>query len=424
MKKNYLLLINISLLIHILNGTGCLFQLFAQSTPNYWEELTPVLIPRGGAGSAVLNGKIYVAGGVKDIINQSSAYGSVEVYDTETYNWYSVHNMQSSRCFLTLEAVNNKIYAIGGAYATFGAAKNVVEEYDPVTNKWLTKTGMPDSRYAHSSCVVDDKIYVFGGIGGEGTLSTNFVYDPATDEWNSIADLLLRRSHSSCCVFDNKIFLFGGYKRGTLAFERKVDQYDPLTDTWVTITSMPDNRTGQFTFLFENKIYIVGDKAPIRTFDPAEVKWQEMEKIPADYYGSSREIINNNVYIIGGFHISDDASESHAVSDMYRVNLDLVEPLPENTYLNDPFIHAVLTGIHPNPVTGTVKIYYLVTKVSTVQLNIYSLTGQKITSLVNEIREPGAYKAEWNIKGQYPGVYLCLLKSGGNLQTRRIIVLE
>lgn len=72
--------------------------------------------------------------------------------------------MPTVRGFLTAAAINDKIYAIGGANGnSCPQPLNIVEEYDPLTNTWTRKKDMPTPRYFLASGVIGNKVYVVGG---------------------------------------------------------------------------------------------------------------------------------------------------------------------------------------------------------------------------------------------------------------------
>ena len=133
------------------------------------------------SGSAVVNGKIYVIGGLD---GGGFFSDSVEEYDPATDTWSSKASMPTGRRDLAVSVVNGKIYAIGG----IGYDPNniliydVVEEYDPVTDTWATKTAMPTGREYLTASSVNNKVYALGGsIGPGSTFDTVEEYDPSKD---------------------------------------------------------------------------------------------------------------------------------------------------------------------------------------------------------------------------------------------------
>nr|CDJ98520.1 BTB Kelch-associated and Kelch repeat type 1 domain containing protein [Haemonchus contortus] len=96
-----------------------------------WEKACPMLTPRKGHGSAVLNSQLYVVGGTNE---KSIDLSSAEKYDLRAEKWTSVASMSWCRNGLGLAAVNGKLYAIGGKNGS--VVHNSVEVFDPKTNQW------------------------------------------------------------------------------------------------------------------------------------------------------------------------------------------------------------------------------------------------------------------------------------------------
>ena len=93
-------------------------------------------------GTAVVDGKIYVIGGLK---NETSPLNVLEVYDPVTDSWDAKTPMPTARGTFGCAAVDGKIYAIGGGVVG-SINQSIVEVYDPVTDSWDTKTPMPTAR--------------------------------------------------------------------------------------------------------------------------------------------------------------------------------------------------------------------------------------------------------------------------------------
>ena len=56
---------------------------------------------------------------------------------------------------------------------------------------------------------------------------------------------------------------------------------------------------------------------------------------------------------------------------------------------------------YPNPFNPTTTIRYAVPSPSKVTLKIYNMLGQEISTLVDDVRETGFYKLEWNGRNQH-----------------------
>ena len=352
----------------------------SQTLPDWWEELTPMLVSKGNSGSAVIDGRIYIVGGWNNIY--ISGIASTEVYNPETDSWSSCANMRFQRGGLTVETVNKKLYAIGGAKSrTANDVCDIVEEYDPQKNSWTIKNGMPGKRGWHCSCVLNDKIYIIGGLNISTFETSNFVYDPVTDEWDSIAPLNYHRQQASCCVFENKIYVFGGFN-GNLSWEARTEVYDPLTNTWSVSSLIPGAFHSHHAFMYDNKIYNIGGggitddihSEPVWMFDPASNLWQEMRDIPKDFMGSAQQQIGDYIYIFGGYTHSPGVQDFISKNEAYRINLGLldIKTFSESNSL----IGGLPVNIYPNPCDDV--IYIEIENSDGARLEIYSVSGKLI----------------------------------------------
>ena len=81
---------------------------------------------------------------------------------------------------------------------------------------------------------------------------------------------------------------------------------------------------------------------------------------------------------------------------------------------------------NPNPTTGNISLAYFLAEKSTVEIDVYNLVGEKITSLVNETQNVGKRTIDFDTKsmGMKAGVYLLKIKTGSSSQTLRLVVMD
>jgi photosystem II stability/assembly factor-like uncharacterized protein len=84
---------------------------------------------------------------------------------------------------------------------------------------------------------------------------------------------------------------------------------------------------------------------------------------------------------------------------------------------------------YPNPFNPVTIINYEIPIASHVELSIYNLLGQKVTSLVSENQNPGFYQVEWEGTDQYgrklsSGVYYYKLQTDHEAQFRKMMLLK
>jgi N-acetylneuraminic acid mutarotase len=210
-------------------------------------------------GVAALQGRLYVVG---------ADWGEVEVtpwlqsYDPVTDEWTPRAAPTTARMQLEAVSINGLLYAFGGMSLRNGYV-DVLEVYDPVTDSWRTKAPMPQGRRYPAVAVLNGFLYVIGGEadgpGIEATeiLSSVVVYNPETDSWSTKASLPVRVSSATAAVVNGKIYVAGGGTLSTTATPY-VYAYDPLRDTWSIQPVMHTSRWGATAAVVEGMIYVIG----------------------------------------------------------------------------------------------------------------------------------------------------------------------
>jgi hypothetical protein len=80
---------------------------------------------------------------------------------------------------------------------------------------------------------------------------------------------------------------------------------------------------------------------------------------------------------------------------------------------------------YPNPFSGSTKIRYNVENKATIQLNIYSYTGQLIKSIDEGTQPKGTHFIEFDAKGLKDGVYLFSISLNGKAtETRKMTIMN
>ena len=68
---------------------------------------------------------------------------------------------------------------------------------------------------------------------------------------------------------------------------------------------------------------------------------------------------------------------------------------------------------YPNPFNPSTTINYELPEEGLVHLELYNLIGEKISDLVNDRQNAGAYKIEWNGEGKPSGIYFYRINING-----------
>jgi len=278
-----------------------------------WTTLTEMPTARSGLGVAVVDGKIYAIGGV-------GGSDTNEMYDPATNTWVSKQPMPTARIRFGITVFENKIYVMGGADANGFTDAN--EVYDPVTDTWEIKASMPAGGRAELAVnAVNGKIYAIGGFFlGIFWIPSNLteVYDPVTDTWTTNAEMPTAVYSCTSAVVDNKIYLIENGRSVTIACLNQI--YDTETDTWSYGQPIPTRVVGAAaaatTGVYAPKrIYVIGGGDLFtydlnQIYDPATDTWTTGTAMPTPRQRLGVVVLNDTLYAIGGYQIDSDACVS------------------------------------------------------------------------------------------------------------------
>ena len=79
---------------------------------------------------------------------------------------------------------------------------------------------------------------------------------------------------------------------------------------------------------------------------------------------------------------------------------------------------------YPNPFNPSTGIKYTVGKQDLVNISIYDPDGKLVETLVNAIKQAGAYSVTWNAPGFSSGIYFCVFRSGGVYFSKKMALVK
>jgi hypothetical protein len=83
-----------------------------------------------------------------------------------------------------------------------------------------------------------------------------------------------------------------------------------------------------------------------------------------------------------------------------------------------------LSQNYPNPFNPTTKISYAIRKPGLVRIELYNTLGQKVRTLVDEVKPAGAYTLEIQANNLPSGVYFYRISAGDFKQTRKMLLMK
>ncbi len=219
----------------------------------------------------VVGGRLHLFGGL------GSGGGEVQIYDPAANRWTAGADMPFPAGSSSSAVIGGKVYVAGGIVGTATTRRTAV--YDPATNRWTELAPMPAGRNHAASGTDGRRLYVFGGRGpGSGDrnevangFATVQVYDPATNRWATSDDPAsglrplpqARGGMGRAVLVDGELLVMGGETRDgagatSAGVYARVDRYDPVAGTWRQGTPMPTPRHGIFGVEVAGRVIVAG----------------------------------------------------------------------------------------------------------------------------------------------------------------------
>lgn len=140
---------------------------------------------------------------------------------------------------------------------------------------------------------------------------------------------------------------------------------------------------------------------------------------------------NNSWFSMGGIvNSAENYVEVSGLNDFSFWTLaDINAPLPVKDEENTNPSSFSLSQNYPNPFNPSTTIRYSVARREHVDLKIYDVIGNEVITLVNEVKEPGVYSLEFDVRKDNQhnlssGIYFFQMRTESFVQTNKMILLK
>nr|XP_036576439.1 kelch repeat-containing protein [Colletotrichum truncatum]KAF6783177.1 kelch repeat-containing protein [Colletotrichum truncatum] len=254
---------------------------FYDTLTDTWASSTPLPVALNHPNAAVVNGKIYVFGGLAESSDQNGiltwrAIPDSWVYDSTNGRWTSIapFPIGTERGSAAVGVFGKTVFLAGGLRymetAPGGTTLTVdeVSAYDTVTDTWISFASipLPQPRDHAGGAVVGSNFYVIGGRHiASRLIVSNTVYvldlEDVASGWEvSSATLPTARAGHGTTVIGSVVYTFGG--EGNFVVSSGVfdetETFDTRTESWQKLRPMEHPRHGIAAVAIEDRIYIPG----------------------------------------------------------------------------------------------------------------------------------------------------------------------
>lgn len=179
-----------------------------------WTPIAPLPEPRAAHAAGVLDGKVYVVGGLDPRFELTP---KVLVYDPAADQWSEAAPLPTPRDHLGVAVLEGKLYALAGQFASHANSVDVVEAYDAATGAWEPIAPAPTKRNGIAVAAWEGRVVILGGQTDTDVFPLVEAYDPATKAWAQLLDLPQGRHGFGAAVQGPRLFaLLGGTIAGSV----------------------------------------------------------------------------------------------------------------------------------------------------------------------------------------------------------------
>jgi hypothetical protein len=185
-----------------------------------WTKMPPMRRARGGAAAAVVGDKMYVVDGGPQpygVDDPQPPYALLEAFDFRTRTWSTLAPPPIGVHHFGAAVVDGRIYVAGGRL-DHEVSSAAFASYDPATDRWTRLPDLPEGKVSSTGVAGGGgKVVVFGGDdevgwkdGGGFVSPTAWAYDPRTRRWTRLPDLHVERHAFGAAATGGRIYAIAG----------------------------------------------------------------------------------------------------------------------------------------------------------------------------------------------------------------------
>ena len=237
---------------------------------NQWTTLPPLPKPVSGAGAAIIDGQLLVAGGEN---TAPAVVSTVLAYDltAPTASWTTLPSLTLARHGLAVAAIGNTLYAIGGSTQpghtastnTVGALNLPARPTHPAA-AWQLRHASLMAVQQLSAAVLNGQIWVAGGLtsvdqGDRGDTDLRSDERMPGEPGPSLPEAV---DHAMLVTYRNQVVLIGGFvtRGGDSVASAQVLIFDDSIGHWVDGPSLNHARAAGAAAVVGDKIVVVGGR--------------------------------------------------------------------------------------------------------------------------------------------------------------------
>ncbi len=312
---------------------------------DYWEYTAPMPGERRFPAAAVLNNRLYAAGGLD---NGNSVRSNLYAFDGTA--WSEGPGIPEARGLGSAAVLNGRLYLVGARPTSVMGATNVLR-FDGAA--WTEVAGLPASRGWQAAAAYSGYLYAIGGADGNypwPPVTNVYRYDDSLDAWTEVAGLPAPRQNLAAAALGGSLYAIGGMAPDSARAHVATNVYRYDGTQWTETAGLPAERANLAAVVWSNRLYAIGGRDEPGDVHPVmyrhdEPQWTPCAGIARQALGAG--VVNGTLYAVAG---SADRLCEHGRPDAFLYTLRETLPAPTGvTASRGTFTNQVLVTWTGNP---------------------------------------------------------------------------
>jgi hypothetical protein len=272
-----------------------------------WRELGNSPTARQQVATAVVNGRIWVVGGLVGT-ETVTATRRVESYDPVSDTWRSEPPLPRPLHHAMAVAYGTELIVIGGweprGTNLLGVTSGEVQVLRG--GRWVRLAPLSHPRAAAAAAVVGNRIVVTGGQGPGAKLVRQTEIFPGGRQWHDGADLPTPREHLAAASDGRFVYAVGGRRLESDRNTRALERYDVADDRWTKLPDMPVASGSLGATIIRGRLVAIGGESAsrvlgnVQSYDLISRSWSALAGLPAPRHGLGVAAVGKTLYAIDG----------------------------------------------------------------------------------------------------------------------------
>jgi N-acetylneuraminic acid mutarotase len=257
--------------------------------------------------AAVLNGRIWVAGG---LIGPEQATKKTEFYDPTIHTWTPGPDLPAPLHHAMMVAYQNTLVVIGGFVPrganALAATSNRVLVLNKAQDEWTEGPVLHHARAAGAAAMVGDKIVVVGGRTGKSAKPVTATEVFNGTSWRDAAPIPAPGDHLAAASDGKYLYAVGGRQIDVATNTAKVQRFDPATNQWKQLTPMPVRDSDLGAVVVHGQLITVGGESVgsvfgnVRAYNLITKKWSNLPGLVVARHGMGVAAVGNAIDAMDG----------------------------------------------------------------------------------------------------------------------------